>query len=81
MNGAHLPLSISVGLFFGSGVKYAVSTAFGITDTFSFGTLARSTVFSLPICETQMQWLTVDRVISSNLFVTTADKSANPNKL
>lgn len=66
---------------FGFGVKYAVSTAFGITETFSLGTLARNTVFSLPVCDTQMQWLHVDSVISSNLLVTTADKSAKPKRL
>lgn len=71
----------SFGLCIGCGVKNAVSTAFGITDTFSFGTFARKTVFSLPVCDTQIQWFTVDSVISSNLFVTTADKSAKPNKL
>lgn len=39
----------SEGRLLGSGVNKAVSTAFGITETFSFGMRARSTVFSLPV--------------------------------
>lgn len=54
-NGNNHSLRPSFGLLMGFGVKYAVSTAFGITDTLSFGTLARSTVFSLPVCDTHMQ--------------------------
>lgn len=41
-----LPMS-SVDRFIGFGVKCAVSTAFGMTDTFPLGTLARRTKFSL----------------------------------
>ncbi|CAG9814234.1 unnamed protein product [Phaedon cochleariae] len=39
----------------GSGVKEYVSTAFGITETLLESTLALNTVFSFPVCETQMQ--------------------------
>lgn len=43
----HLLVS-SCGLLLGSGVKSAVSTAFGITETLSLGTRALRTVFSFP---------------------------------
>lgn len=38
-----------------SGVNNVVSTAFGITETFSFRTFALNTVFSFPICDTHIQ--------------------------
>lgn len=48
-------MSSFVTRFIGFGVKFAVSTAFGITDILYFGTFARNTVFSLPVCDTQIQ--------------------------
>lgn len=38
-----------------SGINNVVSTAFGITETFSFRTFALNTVFSFPICDTHIQ--------------------------
>lgn len=64
----------------GSGVKTVVSTALGMTETLSWGTQARSTVFSFPMWDTQMQWLQSARDISRNLFVMMAETSAKPNK-
>ena len=37
------------------------------------------TVFSLPVCETQMQWSMLARENLRKVFVTTADTSAKPN--
>ena len=65
----------------GSGVKAQVSTALGITETRLLLTLALKTVFSLPVCETQIQWLQSASDICSNLLVITALASAKPNKL
>lgn len=63
-----------------SGVNNAVSTAFGITDTFSFCTLARNTVFSFPVWDTHMQWSQSTSEIWRNLFVRIADASAKPKR-
>lgn len=38
-----------------SGINNVVSTAFGITETFSFKTFALNTVFSFPVCDTHIQ--------------------------
>lgn len=61
-----------------SGINNVVSTAFGITETFSFKTFALNTVFSFPVCDTHIQWLQSANDISKNLFVKIADASAKP---
>ncbi len=38
------------------------------------------TVFSFPVCETQMQWSVLAREYCRNAFVTIALASAKPNK-
>jgi hypothetical protein len=63
----------------GLGVKTEVSTAFGMTDTSDGGMLARSTVFSLEVCDTQMTWLMMLHVKLSTLFMWIALGSLNPN--
>mmetsp|Transcript_7988 Transcript_7988/g.24020 ORF Transcript_7988/g.24020 Transcript_7988/m.24020 type:complete len:260 (-) Transcript_7988:418-1197(-) len=62
----------------GSGVKTAVSTALGMTDTRAGSSPARSTVFSLLVWETQMTWSVQVRVKSSTLFMWMAEGSAKP---
>ena len=52
-SGAYQLLFLAAGL----GVKTLVSTALGMTETCCGGMLARSTVFSLDVCDTHITWL------------------------
>ena len=56
-----------------------LSTALGMTKTLDLGTPDLSTVFSLPVCETQMQWSVLVSEYLRKVLVTMALASANPN--
>ena len=60
--------------------KMSLSTALGMTETLVLRTPDLSTVFSLPVWETQIQWSIFAKQYLKNVFVTMALASANPNK-
>lgn len=50
-----------------------------MTYTFDLGTPLLSTVFSFPVWDTHMHLSVLAKEYFKNVFVTMADKSANPN--
>lgn len=58
----------------------ACSSPFGMTDTLCGGKHARSTVFSLLVCDTQITWCTSASTHLSSLLVMILLASAKPNR-
>lgn len=61
-----------------AGAKFSDTTALGITETMFGSKAARSTVFSLHVCETHITWSMSESVNFSNLFVRIDPASAKP---
>ena len=64
----------------GSGLNATLSTALVITETFSGLTEPRSTLFSFPVCDTQMEWLVFASENLRNVLVMMAEASLNTNR-